>query len=63
MNEQELRALTRLLAWAKGANSRLEYERVDGFQFGGNPEMNPIFRSAELAIENHNRQERDSEGA
>lgn len=43
-------ALLVLLAWAHEANSRLTYEVDDGRQFGGNPELNPIFKMANRAL-------------
>jgi hypothetical protein len=46
-----LESLESLLVWAIEANSRLEYQKYNGMQLGGNPEANPIFKSARKAIE------------
>ena len=46
-------ALEQLLAWAEAANQRLDYERKDGetgFQFGGNPYANQVFKAAREAL-------------
>lgn len=45
-----LESIVPLLEWAIEANSRLEYQKYNGMQLGGNPEANPIFKAAKAAI-------------
>lgn len=48
----EQRLVQEMLNWMHEANSRLEYEidKTTGYQFGGNPEMNPIFKAAKRFV-------------